>query len=183
MAGKMTESRIEHFFIKEYKKLVQFVRKNMEMRYGDVSPEDIVQDVALSLLDKFNIDAQVENLTGYIYRSLRNKILDTQKRKRREVSIEDFVNKKNENELNYTLAAETDEVSILDEYDPQKLLDAIEKLSDNDKYIIKETHFDGKSFQQLSKELNVPIGTLLSRKHRAQTKLGKILQEPTQIDK
>jgi RNA polymerase sigma factor (sigma-70 family) len=183
MTGKMAETGIDHFFRKEYKKLIQYVQKNMERRYGAASPEDIVQDVALSLLDKFNIDSQVENLAGYIYRSLRNKILDTQKKKRREVSIEEFMDKKKENILNNTFADEADEISVLDEFEPQQLLDAIEKLGDDDKYIIKETHFKGKSFQQLSKELNVPVGTLLSRKHRAQAKLGKILQEPTQIDK
>jgi RNA polymerase sigma factor (sigma-70 family) len=171
----MAESGIDHFFRKEYKKLVQFVRKNMERRYGDVSPEDIVQDVALSLLDKFNIDYQVENLAGYFYRSLRNKILDTQKKKIKEVSIEDFVDKKNENALNNSIASEADEENMLHEFEPQQILD-------DDKYIIKETHFEGKSFQQLSNELNVPVGTLLSRKHRAQAKLGKILQGLAQID-
>jgi RNA polymerase sigma factor (sigma-70 family) len=181
MAEKMTEAGIESFFKNEYKKFVRYVRMNMEKRYGDVSPEDIVQDVALSLLDKFNIDAQIENLTGYMYRSLRNKILDTQKKKRREISIEDYIDKKNENLLNI-VANEVDDQNILNEFEPQQLLDAIEMLGDEDKFIINETHFKGKSFQQLSKELNIPIGTLLSRKHRAQAKLGRLLKERINVD-
>jgi RNA polymerase sigma factor (sigma-70 family) len=175
MNPQMDNNKIEHFFKNEYKKLVGFVQKNMAKRYSDASPEDIVQDVALSLLDKLNVDAQIENLAGYFYRSLRNKILDTQKKARKDVSMENFVNQKNENDLNEYYSNETNESGILNEYEPDQLLEAIEKLNEEDKYIIQVTHFEGKSFQELSYELQTPIGTLLSRKHRAQMKLGKIL--------
>ena len=175
MKGKMDENRIDQFFKSEYKKLVHYVQKNTEKRYADAYPEDIVQDVALNLLDKLNVDLQIENLAGYIYRSLRNKIFDTQKKKRLETSIENFVDKKNENALNNSIANETDENNILNEFEPKQLREAIEKLNEEDKYIITASHFERKSFQQLSEELNTTIGTLLSRKHRAQVKLGKIL--------
>ena len=170
MASKMAENKIESFFKKEYKKLVHYVAKNMEQRFADVSPEDIVQDVALSLLDKLNIDAQIENLAGYIYRSLRNKILDNKKKKRVDFSIESF-----EKNINETVAAENEEIDKLLDFEPEQLHKAIQQLSNDDKYIINTTHFEGKSFQQLSKELNTPVGTLLSRKHRAQAKLAKII--------
>jgi len=171
----MAENRIDQFFKTEYNKLIHYVQKNMEKRYADAYPEDIVQDVALSMLDKLNVDVQVENIAGYIYRSLRNKIFDTQKKKRMEVSIESYVDKKDENLFNNSVANELEEKSILNEFEPHQLHEAIEKLSEDDKYIINVTHFEGKSFQQLSKELDTPIGTLLSRKHRAQAKLSKIL--------
>jgi len=176
MESKITEIGFDTFFKNEYKKLVGFVQKNMEKRYADATPEDIVQDVALSLLDKFNVDAQIENLAGYFYRSLRNKINDSQKKKRNNVSIETFVTKNNENELVNSMANETESDTKLNDYEPLQLREAIEQLNDDDKYIINGIHFDGKSFQQLSVELNTPIGTLLSRKHRAQVKLGKLLE-------
>jgi RNA polymerase sigma factor (sigma-70 family) len=171
MASKMTENKIDSFFKKEYKKLVHYVQKNMEQRYADVSPEDIVQDVALSLLDKLNIDAQIENLAGYIYRSLRNKILDNKKKKRIDFSIENF-----EKNIIEPVSEETDEIDYISEIEPETLREAIQQLNDEDKYIITITHFEGKSFQQLSKELKTPVGTLLSRKHRAQAKLARIIE-------
>ncbi|MFA6400085.1 MAG: sigma-70 family RNA polymerase sigma factor [Salinivirgaceae bacterium] len=176
MESRKPEIRIEDFFKKEYNKLVHFVQKNMEKRYADASPEDIVQDVALSLLDKLNIDVQIENLAGYIYRSLHNKIFDTQKKKRITVSIDTYDNQIFGNDSSSNFSSETDEKYVLNDYEPHQLLAAIEMLNEVDKYIINGTHFEGKSFMQLSAELNTPIGTLLSRKHRAQIKLGKILE-------
>ena len=149
----MAENRVEYFFKKEYRKLVNYVQKNMENRYADASPEDIVQDVALNLLDKLNVDAQIENIAAYIYRSLRNKIFDTQQKKRINVSIEDYVNHKNENVLNETIANEEELEVFLSQYEPKQLHEAIEKLNEEEKYILKSTHFEGKSFQQLSEEL------------------------------
>jgi RNA polymerase sigma factor (sigma-70 family) len=176
MENNKPENRIDAFFKTEYKKLVNFVHKNMEQRYADASPEDIVQDVALNLLDKLNIDVQIENLAAYIYRSLRNKIFDTQKRKRNTFSMDAFNNQKNGNEITNIPLYENDENTNASRFEPDQLRAAIEELSDDDKYIINETHFEGKTYEQLSKELNTPVGTLLSRKHRAQVKLGKILE-------
>ncbi len=53
---------------------------------------------------------------------------------------------------------------------------AIQELSDIEQFIINQTEFEGKTFEQLSKELQIPIGTLLSKKHRALNKLYKILK-------
>lgn len=172
MTSEANENRLDEFFKTEYKKLVRFVQKNMEKRYSDASPEDIVQDVTLSLLDKFNIDAQIENLAAYMYRSLRNKIYDTQTKKRHHVSLDGI---ENEKKINPALEDETEDKNQLNEFEPEQLRVAIEKLNNEDKYIINQTHFEGKSFQELSIELNTPLGTLLSRKHRAQAKLAKYL--------
>jgi RNA polymerase sigma factor (sigma-70 family) len=175
MKSNRTENRIDQFFMKEYKKLVSFVQKNMNKRYADAAPEDIVQEVALGLLDKLNIDVQIENLAAYFYRSLRNKIYDTQTKKRAEVSIENFATTNNEVQLNKDLSGESEEIVISQEFESHQLMEAIGQLNQEDKYIIMETHFKGKSFHELSIELNTPLGTLLSRKHRAQAKLSKIL--------
>jgi DNA-directed RNA polymerase specialized sigma24 family protein len=64
------------FLQTEYQKLVNCVRMNLDDRYDDASPEDIVQDVALSLVSRLNPDTQIGNLAGYIYRSLKNRIID-----------------------------------------------------------------------------------------------------------
>jgi RNA polymerase sigma-70 factor (ECF subfamily) len=148
----------------------------MERRYTDASPEDIVQDVALSLLDKLNVDVQIENLAGYIYRSLRNRVFDNQKKARNTLSMDSY---SDSNEMKLVTDAETDNDLAFRDINPSALHSAIEQLSNDDKYLIKEIHFGQKSFKQLSTELNTPIGTLLSRKHRAQEKLAKILTTKT----
>ena len=104
MEKELQKKSLDRFFRKEYQKLVNFVRKNLDDRYFEASPEDIVQDVAVGLIGKLEVDAQIENITAYIYRSVRNKIIDFQKKKQRTVSIESFTNKKNENYLQNTLS-------------------------------------------------------------------------------
>ena len=107
MENEVQKKSLDQFFRREYQKLVNFVRKNLDERYYEASPEDIVQDVALGLIDKLDLDTQIGNLTGYIYRSIKNKIIDYQKKKQRNVSIERFTDRKNENYLLNTIADET----------------------------------------------------------------------------
>jgi RNA polymerase sigma-70 factor (ECF subfamily) len=176
MEKEIQKKSLDRFFRKEYQKLVNFVRKNLDERYFEASPEDIVQDVALGLIDKLDLDAQITNLTGYIYRSVRNRIIDSQKKKQRNVSIENFTDKQNGNYLlntvrDETLAEDHDYLNI----DPEKLRFALSQLRPDEQAVIIATEFEDRTYDELANEWDVPLGTLLSRKHRALSKLHKIL--------
>jgi len=176
MEKELQKKSLDRFFQNEYQKLVNFVRKNLDERYYEASPEDIIQDVALGLVDKLDLDTQIGNLTGYIYRSVKNKIIDYQKKKQRTVSIENFTDRKNENYLlntvtDETLAEENDYADI----EPEMLQQAIAQLRPDEQAVIIATEFEQRSYQELSEEWDVPIGTILSRKHRSLSKLHKIL--------
>lgn len=176
MEKEVQKRSLDRFFRMEYQKLVNFVRKNLDERYFDASPEDIVQDVALGLIDKMDLDSQIVNLTGYIYRSIKNKIIDYQKKKQRTVSIENFTDHKNENYLlntitDGTLAEETDYLDIA----PEELQRAIAQLRPDEQEVIIATSFGERTYEELSTEWEIPVGTLLSRRHRALSKLNKIL--------
>jgi RNA polymerase sigma-70 factor (ECF subfamily) len=176
MEKELQKKSLDQFFRKEYRKLVSFVRKNLDERYAEASPEDIVQDVALGLIDKLDLDTQIVNLTGYIYRAVRNKIIDYQKKKQRNVSIETFTDRKNENYLlntlpDETLVEETDYANI----EPEMLRQAIAQLRPDEQVVILATEFEQRTYEELSEEWEIPVGTLLSRKHRALSKLYKIL--------
>ena len=181
----MTEKQklsIDAFFRAEYNKLVNYVRKNMEDRYIDDSPEDIIQDVALSLLARLDVNAQIENLAGYIYRSVKNKIIDTQKKTRYNVPLEILTDNKNEYMLTKEIYNEADaDENDLANMNPKLLHEAIARLKPDEQAIIISTEFENKTFEELSRQWNVPIGTLLSRKHRALSKLHKHLLETGNI--
>ena len=100
MEKEIQKKSLETFFRLEYRKLVNFVSKNLDDRFFEASPEDIVQDVVVGMIDKIEVDTQIGNLSAYIYRSIRNRIIDYQKKKKRSVSLENFTDKKNENYLN-----------------------------------------------------------------------------------
>jgi RNA polymerase sigma factor (sigma-70 family) len=176
MEKELQKKSLDRFFRIEYQKLVNFVRKNLDDRYFEASPEDIVQDVALGLIDRLDLDAQIGNLTAYIYRSVKNKIIDYQKKKQRNVSIELFTDKKNENYLLNTIKDETiDEENDYSDIEPELLQQAISQLRPDEQAVIIATEFEQRTYEELSGEWNVPMGTLLSRKHRALSKLHKIL--------
>jgi RNA polymerase sigma factor (sigma-70 family) len=176
MEKELQRKSLDEFFRNEYQKLVNFIRKNLDDRYFEASPEDIIQDVALGLIDKLDLDAQIGNLTGYIYRSVRNKIIDYRKKKQRNVSIESFTDRKNGNYLHNTITDETltEERDYLD-IAPELLQQAISQLRPDEQAVIIATEFEQHTYEELSREWEVPLGTLLSRKHRALSKLHKIL--------
>jgi RNA polymerase sigma-70 factor (ECF subfamily) len=176
MEKELQKKSLDRFFRNEYGKLVNFIRKNLDDRYFEASPEDIIQDVALGLVDKLDLDTQIGNLTAYIYRSVRNKIIDYQKKKQRNVSIERFTDRNNENYLQNTIPDETltEENDYLD-ISPELLKQAILQLRPDEQAVILATEFEQRTYEELSDEWNVPLGTLLSRKHRALSKLHKIL--------
>ena len=176
MEKELQKKSLESFFRKEYQKLVNYVRKNIEERYFDASPEDIVQDVAIGLIDKLDLDSQIGNLTAYIYRSVKNRIIDYQKKKQRNVSIENFTDNKNENYLLNTIADETlTEEKNYSNIEPEVLRQAISQLRPDEQIVIIATEFENRTFEELSEEWDIPLGTLLSRKHRALSKLHKLL--------
>jgi RNA polymerase sigma-70 factor (ECF subfamily) len=176
MEMEIQKKSVDSFFRKEYKKLVNFVRMNLDERYYDASPEDIVQDVVLSLVSKLNPDTQIQNLAGYMYRSLKNRIIDYRKKKQQTVSLETFTDRKNENYLLNTIADEaiTEELDYT-KLEPEILHQAIAQLRPDEQELIIATEFEHRTFEELSEEWGVPLGTLLSRKHRALSKLYKIL--------
>ena len=176
MEKELQKKSLDKFFRTEYQKLVGYVRKNLDDRFFEVSPEDFVQDVALRLIGKLDLDAQIGNLTGYIYRSVKNKIIDYQHKKQRNVSIEYFTDRNNGNYLLNTVTDETlDEETVYSNMEPELLWESISQLRPDEQAVIIATEFEDQTYEELSEEWDVPIGTLLSRKHRALSKLQKIL--------
>ena len=176
MEKELQKKSLERFFRDEYYKLVNFARKNLDDRYYEASPEDIIQDVALGIIDKLDLDTQIGNLTGYIYRSVKNKIIDYRNKKQRTVSIKSFTDRKNGNYILNTLTDETSEEEKDYAYiEPELLQQAISELRPDEQAVIIATEFEQHTFEELSEEWDIPLGTLLSRKHRALSKLHKIL--------
>jgi RNA polymerase sigma factor (sigma-70 family) len=158
-------------FTNEFHKLRAYVNKFIK-EYGALEAEDIIQDVALNLFSKPDFDAPIENATAFVYRSIKNKIIDNYRSKKKIISIdndETYFELEDEN-YNTDVELEKNEEILV-------LLNSMELLSESQRQIIIETEFEGKTFAELSEEWKVPIGTLLNRKHRAMSNLQKILNK------
>ncbi len=166
------------FISSEYRNLVSYVRRYFNERYYDVSAEDIVQDVAVNLFSKLDFDEHLENIAGYVYRSIRNKITDFQRKPKKEIPFEKFTD--DEGEEYFSENIPDDGEIILKEIDDEKFYDsiheALDQLSPNQQMVFVATEIDGYTFDELSDQLEIPIGTLLSWKHRGVKKLKEIIR-------
>jgi len=169
------QKRLSNILSREYQNLVSFVRSYWT---GDseVDAEDIVQDVVLSLYTKVDFNRPVENLLAYTYRSLRNRVIDRQ-RKRKNPVLSDYDDNNGGNRLLKNLVSEessVEEAKAL-EQNIEKMYEFIEELRPDQQEILIRTDLEGYTFEELSQEWGIPIGTLLSRKHRAVAKLQKLM--------
>ena len=168
-----------HFFKKENRKLIGYINNYLDERLYGIEAEDILQEVALNIYSRADISVQVGNIAAYIYRSVRNKIIDLYRKKNVTISMESFTNGQNENVLLDTVKETEQEEPLLyqDETMQQKLMLAIEKLNPAERELIRKADYEEYTFQELADEWGIPIGTLLARRHRALGKLRKMLQE------
>ena len=164
------------FFRKEYSKLKNYIRGYISDK-PDWDAEDIIQDVALNLFSRVDFETPVENLTGYIYRAIRNKIIDLQRNKSRKKQIQMEEIKEHEIVRKWISQIENHNDPEFREIMLEKVFEAMEKLKPEFQGIIWATEFESRTFQELSKELEIPVGTLLSRKHRAIAALQKVFQK------
>jgi RNA polymerase sigma factor (sigma-70 family) len=160
---------IVKFFRTEYKKWVGYVRRLIDDT-AERDAEDVVQDVILHIFDRADIGAPIENLSAYIYQSLRNRVVDLLRKRKDMLSLSNMI-----------LASSMDTASEFEKRELQeKIYQAMDYLNDEERAVVIATEFDGGSFRELSDAWGVPIGTLLARKSRA---LKKIRQKLTVLVK
>lgn len=157
------------FIRREYGHLVDFVRS----RLGEVEsmePEDIVQDVLAGLFDKADISAPIHNLAAYVYRSLRNRVVDAWRARRNQLSLDSPA--KGRSLADSLPAAGMSAAELMELNSRWRLLgEEMAGLGSADRAIITATELEGWTFRELSEEWDVPMGTLLARKSRALKKL------------
>lgn len=165
---------LREIFEKEYARLVNYTRRLFDDT-SDMNAEDIVQEVALNMFSRVDFDSDVENGIGYVFRAIRNKVIDLYRKRKILVSIDKDEENSEMTEL------ESGEISVeanleLEE-EIERLNFAIENLSDDHREIVVATEIEGRSFAEISMMTGIPVGTLLSRKHRAMANLQKIIRE------
>jgi RNA polymerase sigma factor (sigma-70 family) len=157
-------NRLADFLRREREALVGYVRRRIDDA-ADQDAEDIVQDVIVNLFDRADPSIPVQNLAAYIYRALRNTIIDRYRRRRETVALSDALPASGEDPLRETEKSET-----LD-----RVFEAMDELSAEEKAVILATDFEGRPYRDLAAEWGIPLGTLLARKSRALDKLRKRL--------
>lgn len=157
---------------------VQMLLRN----YGDSDGEDIIQDVMLSISRSLDITLSAQQLAAYVYKSLRNKVVDTFRKKRlNKVSLDSLSNNHEENKRNPGSYIKDERSDIhnrmVSDYLIDSLYAALGKCSTGEKEIIISSEICGQSVTEMARTKGVPEGTLRARKSRAMKKLYKILNQ------
>jgi RNA polymerase sigma factor (sigma-70 family) len=176
VSAESEKNRVATFFREEKSRLLHYVRRWVHDT-ADRDSEDIVQDVMVNIFNAADVTAPVENLSAYIYRSLYNRIVDGFRRKRKYVSLESTVDEHEELALKDTLSdIRYDAHSALERSEIREIIhDALDKLSTDQRRVFVATEMEGRTYRDLSDTWDIPVGTLLSQKHRAVKKIREAL--------
>ena len=156
-------------------RLLKFIRHRVRT---DEDAEDILQDVFFQLITSYSITEPIEQLSSWLFRVARNKIIDWY-RKRQSGSGS------TESGGDVSLDLEDilfDNAEIPDEVYSRSLIwsalaDALEELPENQRTVFVMHELEGKSFKEIAGLTGEPMNTLLSRKRYAVLFLRDRLQE------
>ncbi len=171
------------FVGREWERLVAFVRSWLADT-ADRDAEDIVQDVLTGMYERADVTSPIADLSAYVYRALRNRIVDAYRARRRTVSLDAAPPGGTPNggpplgkslhdvlgDMRYEASTESKKAELR-----TRLFSAIDALPPEKRAIVVATELEGRTYRELAEEWDEPIGTLLARKHRAVRSLRKAL--------
>lgn len=173
MAGQTeNHNNLSTFFNEEYSSLRSYVQSKIRDT-SERDAEDIVQDVALRIFSRADDAMPINNIGGFVYNAIRNRIIDIMRgKKERRLPSEDIDQQWQEfAELFYGDADNS--------YSPEMeaaLKKAITDLKPVYRDIVIAIDFEGFTYKELAERTGIPSGTLMSRRHRAMSELSKSLE-------
>jgi RNA polymerase sigma factor (sigma-70 family) len=179
-AGRMADQdqRISETVMREQSRLRNFIRK----RVADSSEaEDILQDVFYELVEASRMMKPIEQVSAWLFRVARNKIIDFFRKKRPEAAINGPVPVAEDSE-SLTLedllpsSDEGPEAAFARSVLLEELEEALEELPEEQREVFVAHELEGLSFKEIAARTGVGVNTLLSRKHYAVIQLRERLQ-------
>lgn len=164
VSAETQKKRVASFITAEWSRLVSYVR-GWIADTADRDAEDVVQDVIERLFEKEDMGSPIFDLSAYLYRSLRNKVIDLYRKPRRTAELPEDLS-----DMRFEASGGMDR-----EEAREALFDAIDDLPPAQREVLVATELEGRSFKDLAEEWKTPIGTLLARKHRAMIALRETL--------
>lgn len=156
MTAEQHRSRLSRFLADEWRHLVLAVRSWLADT-ADRDAEDVVQEVAVRLLETTGLGEPIRDLSAYVYRALRNRVVDLYRRRRPDAAGQPLPEELPDARGSGPTSPELRE----------DLFAAIDRLPEAQRAVFLATELEGSSFRELAEKWGVPIGTLLARKHRA----------------
>lgn len=153
--------KLKDFFGREYVSLKLYVSTKIKDT-ANRDAEDIIQDVALKLFSGADRYAPINNVAGFVYKSIRNRIIDVMRTAKNPNSVDtdkdllELAEALHQSGNSYT----SDQMILV-------LKKCIDQLKKPYRDIIIAVDFEGYSYKEISAKTETSIGTLMSRRHRA----------------
>ena len=150
--------------VKDYsKKLFGFIRGRVN---SDEDAQDILQDVWYQLAGATDPE-EIEQMSGWLFKVARNKIIDRHRRKGTE-SIEDYTYESDDGELivkSLLLEEQSDpESEYLRDVFWQELFAALEELPENQRQVFIWNELEDITLQEIADKTGEKLKTIISRK-------------------
>jgi len=169
-------NKLSAFFGDEYHALKAYVRSRIRASTSR-DAEDILQDVALKLFAGADRYAPINNVAGFVYHTVRNKIIDLMRTNKNQNRTENDMTKLPVN-AEMVLEASDD---VYSEQLQDDLKNHIMNLKPEYRDIIMAIDFEGYTYKEVSQDTGIPEGTLMSRRHRAISLLYKTLENNIEV--
>jgi len=172
--------QIENLFRTERKKFLGFIRQRVRTQE---EAEDILQDVFANLLAASeNIQKPIENVSSWIFTAVRNRIIDSYRKKRAETFSEIQTSEQAEEGLEMFENFVSDFYNTPDNDLMRKTIwdfvqESLAELPLEQREVFIKNELEGVSFREMAEQTGVNINTLLARKRYAVLHLRRRLNE------
>ncbi|SNR26238.1 RNA polymerase sigma-70 factor, ECF subfamily [Maribacter sedimenticola] len=163
---------LNSFFEVEYGSLKRYIQSKIKQT-SESDAEDIIQEVALRIFSRPLDALPINNIGGFVYGAIRNKITDILRSKKRRVDHQEEIEQL---WTDFTNKFYDGSSSTYPEQIREKLKIAITNLKPMYRDIIIAVDFEGYTYREISRETGISPGTLMSRRHRALSILLKDME-------
>ena len=143
--------------------------------------EDLVQETYLKAYKGFAGFEQGTNLRAWMFRILTNTYINSYRSKKRRPEetelddVEDFYLYRRMGGLEAVRASRSAEDELMDLFSDVEVQSAIDALPESYRLAILLSDVEGLSYKEIAEDLDIPIGTVMSRLHRGRKALQKQL--------
>lgn len=172
------DQRISEAIEREQSRLRNFIRRRVADRDD---AEDVLQDVFYELVEAYRMMKPVEQVTAWLFRVARNRIVDLFRKKKREALRDGLATITADGEM-----LQLEELLPSPDAGPdaayarnvllEELDAAVDELPDEQREVFIAHELMGYSFKEIASQTSVSVKTLLSRKHYAVLYLRERLQ-------
>ena len=172
------DHRIAETAKRERSRLRNFIRRRVA---DDSDAEDILQEVFFELTEAYQLLKPVEEVSAWLLRVARNRIIDLYRKKRHAPVSHSLPAPGDEEDADWVELLPSKEAGPEAAYARSILLEeldqALEELPQEQREVFIAHEIEGRSFKELAAESGVSVNTLISRKHYAVVHLRERLRD------